>query len=119
MIAVGAALTLVITGAGKWFFAIFDAVVPVSNAPERLRTALSVKANRSLFGTALLLLWLIGLIVYFALDKSPITRLSILSGATLAFVSFFIFLIFVWELEAVRRERRRAKAAEGATSSRL
>jgi hypothetical protein len=117
MIATGAVLGLVITGGGKWLFGIFDAVVPVSKAPEKVRVALSKKANRSLFWTSLLLLFEIGSIISFGLDKSPVTRLSILYGALLLVCSSFIFAVVMWELQSVLSERRKAKAAESATTS--
>jgi hypothetical protein len=118
MIGGGAVLALVLTSAAKWIFALFDAIVPVSKAPDKLRTVFSVKANRSLFWTSLLLLYEISAIVFFAFDKSPLTRLSILYGALLVVCSTFIFGVFMWEVLAVLSERRRAKAAESATSSR-
>jgi hypothetical protein len=117
MVGTGAVLALIFTGIVKWIFGLFDAVLPVSKAPEKLRTVMSVKANRSLFWTSLLFLWQIGSIVIFALDKSPITRLSILYGALLLIMSIFLLLLFAWELQSVLRERRRAKAAESATNS--
>jgi hypothetical protein len=79
--------------------------------------ALSKKANRSLFWTSLLLLFEIGSIISFGLDKSPVTRLSILYGALLLVCSSFIFAVVMWELQSVLSERRKAKAAESATTS--
>ncbi len=116
MLASGAALGLVITGIGKWLFAIFDAVVPVSKAPDKLRTALSVKANRSLFWTTLLLLWMLGSTLAFALDKGPITRLTILYGALLTINSCSILGLFLWECQSFSRERRRVKREAAVTT---
>jgi heme A synthase len=106
-IGTGVVIALVFAGTAKWLFALFDAVVPVSKAPEKLRRVLSVKANRSFLGTSLIFVLQIGATISFALDKSPITRLSILLGTMLFVASLLILLIFMWELQSVLRERRR------------
>jgi hypothetical protein len=118
MVGTGAVIALIATGAAKWIFALFDAVVPVSRAPDKLRMVFSVKANRSLLWVSILLLFELGSIIQFAFDKSPITRLSILFGTVLLVCAFFLLCMFVWELESVLRERKRARTAESATSSR-
>ena len=67
LIVAGAVLGLVVSGVGKWLFGIFDAVVPVSKAPDKVRATFSSKANRSLLKSTLFLLWMIGATVFFCL----------------------------------------------------
>lgn len=114
LVGFGAVIALIFTGIAKWLFSIFDAVIPVSKAPERIRTIFSVKANRSLFWTALFLLYEIGSIVWFALDKRPITRLSVLFGAFLVCMSILLLPMLMWEVLSALRRRRRAKGIQSA-----
>ena len=108
MLGTGAVLTLIFTGTAKWLFRLFDAIVPVTQAPDRLRAVLSVRANRSLFWTSLMLLFEIGSIVSFAFEKGPITRLSILYAAMLVVLTFLFVCSFLWHLSFLP-ERRKAK----------
>lgn len=110
MIGSGAVLTLIVTGTVNWIFRLFDAIIPISKAPDKVRTALSVKANRSVFWASLLLVYEIGATIAFAFDKRPITRLSILLGAALVCGSMMIVMMFTWQLLSFLRERRRGKA---------
>jgi hypothetical protein len=112
MIGTGAVVGLVATGSLKWFFALFDAVIPVSKAPEKVRAALSIKANRSLSWSILFLLWMVGVTIMFAVDKSPITRLSIPNGAMNVGGVVLALGSLMWDILSFSRERRRAKAAE-------
>jgi hypothetical protein len=112
MIGSGAMLTLAITGTLKWLFSLFDAFIPISKAPEKVRAALSIKTNRALFLSALYLVWVISTTILFALDKSPITRLSILNGAMCLCGLALSLSFLMWEIVSFRRERRREKAAE-------
>jgi hypothetical protein len=114
----GVVLTLVVTGSLKWLFALFDAVIPVSKAPEKVRAALSIKANRALFWSILFLLWMVGVTIMFAVDKSPITRLSVLNGAMFLCGLVLSLISLMWDIHSFLHERRRAKAAENAESPR-
>jgi hypothetical protein len=119
MLGTGAVIPFAFTGTAKWIFRLFDAVVPVSQVPDQLKVVLSVKANRSLFWTSLLCLLQIVCIIGFALDKSPITRLSILFGALLLIFLLLIFHMFLWELvsRSISSQRRRAKIEAEAEST--
>jgi hypothetical protein len=118
MIGTGAVLSLVLTGSLKWLFALFDAVIPVSKAPEKVRIALGNKANRALFWSILFFLWIVGGIIMFAVDKSPITRLSILNGAMYLCGLVLSLTSLMWDIHTLSRERSMAKVAENAESPR-
>lgn len=113
MVSAGAVLTLIFTGVARWIFKLFDAVVPISKAPDKLRAVMDVKANRDLLWESLIMLGEIYLIVWFALDKGPITRLSILFGAVLVSVSLFILFALMLQIQfhSIRRKRERVRAA--------
>jgi hypothetical protein len=109
MIGTGAVLTLLLTGSLRWLLALFDAIIPVSKAPEKVRAAFSIKANRALFWSVLGFLWMVGMIVMFAFDKSPITRLSILRGAVFVCGLALSLFLLMWDIKSFLLERRRAK----------
>jgi hypothetical protein len=110
ILASGVVLTLIVTGSLKWLFALFDVVVPVSKAPEKLRSVLSVAAYRALFGTSILSLMQIACLISFSLDKNPITRLSVLYGSLMVVFAAFIVVILMWEILTVIRVRQQRKA---------
>lgn len=112
MIATGGVIGLVITGVGKWIFGIFDAVVPISKTPEKVRVALSNKTNRSLFWSILWFLWMVGATIGFSVDKSTITRLSILNGAMYICGLTFALSMLMWEIHSFRQYRKRVKAGD-------
>ena len=83
-VAVTVVVTLMLTGVLKWFFAIFDAVIPFSKAPEKIKSALSIKSVRELLVWVFLFSLNVVLATAFVLlEKGPITRLTILYGAVL------------------------------------
>ena len=117
MLGSGVVVTLILTGTVKWLFRLFDPIVPVSQAPDKLRTVFSVKTNRSLLWTSLLTLCTAGLTIQWGLDKSPITRLTIVYGILLYTLLFWLGILFVWEFHGWRRERRNRSGHEGLTAS--
>jgi hypothetical protein len=117
LIFAGAVLGLVVSGVGKWLFGIFDAVVPVSKAPDKVRATFSSKANRSLLKSTLFLLWMIGATVFFAFDKSPVTRLSILNGAMLSCGLAVGVASLMWDIASFTRNRTKEKAEDGGSLS--
>lgn len=102
-------VTLVVTTILNWLFRIIDVVVPFSKTPEKVRSILSREANVSLFWFSVLLLIDAFTIVQFALDKNPITRLSVLYAATVITCTLIFSLAWMFQLQVVLRERRREK----------
>jgi hypothetical protein len=112
MIAIGAAIGLVINGVGKWLFGIFDAVVPVSKAPEKVKATFSIKANRGLLWSILWILWMVGATIGFAVDKSPVTRLSILNGSMYLCGLTVAVTNLMWNIFLFLRYRKSVKAGD-------
>ena len=109
-VAVTVVVTLMLTGVLKWFFAIFDAVIPFSKAPEKIKSALSIKSVRELLVWVFLFSLNVVLATAFVLfEKGPITRLTILYGAYLTGAVFFSAAILFWQLLSFSSERRMAK----------
>ena len=73
---------LVFAGQGvlKWAFSILDVFVPVSKAPDKLRSFWSSKSKRAIVVNSLFFLVSCFNLVSFALDKGPVTRLTVLYG---------------------------------------
>jgi hypothetical protein len=109
MLGTGVVITLVFTGTVKWLFRLFDAVVPVSQAPDRLRAVMSIKPNRTLLWSSLATLFQIVFLIRFALDKSPITRFSIINGAMMVVAFWFAAIVVRLDIRDAMREHQRAK----------
>lgn len=79
-VAIGAAITVIVGSFLKWTFSIFDAIIPVSTASEKVRKIVGVKQYRVFFWDALFLSNAVYAFVGFVRDKSPITRWTIVAG---------------------------------------
>jgi hypothetical protein len=107
-IAVTASVTLVAQAILRWAFPILDVFVPVSKAPDKVRTFWSDRGNRSLFWNGAVFLANSANVVGFALDKSPITRLTVLYGCFIFGVALGSLLLLIGEI--IRHRYNRAKA---------
>ena len=79
-IVVTAATTTVIIGAVKWIGSILEALIPISKTSEKVKAILTAKTNRNIFWVVVGIIFMVSQIVRFCLDKSPVTRLSIVWG---------------------------------------
>ncbi len=106
-IVVTAAITAIVVGSLKWIFSIFDAVIPISAANEKVKKLFSAKRNRRLLLDVLTLGVIILGFVALMREKTPITRWTIVELIGI-FFSFFLWLVALsLDMIIARIERRR------------
>jgi len=105
---IAAVAGLLIGGVGKWPFAVFDAVVPFSRAPEKVKNAFSVKGSRGLLWSILYFLFVAFGAVSFSFDKTPVTRWTIIEGGVLLLGLLGSMMMVLWYSFSILHQRRRA-----------
>jgi hypothetical protein len=105
---IAAVATLMIGGVGKWLFAVFDAIIPISKAPEKVKNVFSIKGSRGLFWSILYFLLVASGAVSFMFEKSPITRWTIIEGGVFILGLLGSVMQVMWYSFSILHRRRSA-----------
>jgi hypothetical protein len=104
-IAISALFGAVTKSLVDWIASIIKTTKTASAVTARIKIVFS-KANRAIMFDTFLLIFYVGVLIYFSSGETPITRLEVLLmiGAVLAII--FIFLSLTWKIYIAVNERK-------------